>query len=160
MAREENQPFGLLKVNENYLREKGRLADKSSLLISTGDIIQGSPLTHYLQKHRHSAAAIVENMNRMGYDMAVPGNHEFNYGQEYLLNSYQNAQFPILCANILDDTDQPFFGKPYKIFERNGIKIAVLGLTTQYIPTGSILPISLACSLGQLLKQPRNTCPC
>lgn len=134
LTREENQPFGLLKVNENYLREKGRLADKSSLLISTGDIIQGSPLTHYLQKHRHSAATIVENMNRMGYDIGVPGNHEFNYGQEYLLNSYQNAQFPILCANILDDADQPFFGQPYKIFERNGIKIAVLGLTTQYIP--------------------------
>lgn len=134
LTREENQPFGLLKVYENYLREKVLLPKDSSLFISTGDTIQGSPLTHYLHKQGHSAEVIVENMNLMGYDMGVPGNHEFNYGQDYLVNSYKNAAFPILCANILDSADQPVFGQPYKLFERNGIKIAVLGLTTQYIP--------------------------
>ncbi|MCI6735704.1 MAG: bifunctional metallophosphatase/5'-nucleotidase [Aerococcus urinaeequi] len=134
LTREENQPFGLVKVVENYLREKDRLIEGSSILISTGDTIQGSPLTHYLQKRLNSAEAIVDTMNYLGYDMGVPGNHEFNYGQDYLLHSYKNAQFPILCANILNENGEPYFGKPYKIVERNGIKIAVLGLTTQYIP--------------------------
>lgn len=134
LAREENQAYGLLKVYENYLQEKAFLADNSSLLISTGDTIQGSALTHYLQKQSHSARAIIDNMNHMGYDMEVPGNHEFNYGKDYVLKAYQHADFPILCANILDETGQPIFGQPYKIFERAGIKIAVLGLTTQYIP--------------------------
>lgn len=134
MTRNENQPFGLLKATNNYNKEKAGLAEDSSILISNGDTIQGSPFAHYLHSKYNSAGRLTNLFNRVGYDAGIPGNHEFNYGQEYVKEGYEHLELPILCANILNEQGEPFFGKAYEIFERSDIKIAVLGLTTQYIP--------------------------
>ena len=53
---------------------------------------------------------------------------------DYLNTAVRSAQYPILSANILNEEQQPAFGNPYVILEKEGIKVAVLGLTTQYIP--------------------------
>ncbi len=134
LKRRENQAFGLLKVASNYKAHKTVLPEDSTLFISNGDILQGSALSHFLYKQKGSGTTILNVMNEIGYEAAVPGNHEFNYGQAYLQEAYQAADFPLLCANILDSDGQPYFGQAYKIFERDGVKIAVLGLTTQFIP--------------------------
>ena len=70
----------------------------------------------------------------MAYDVHVLGNHEFNYGLTYLQEAIASYQSPVLAANILNEEGQPYFGKAYTILEKDGIKIAVLGLVTQYIP--------------------------
>lgn len=74
--------------------------------------------------------------NYLQYDAAIIGNHEFNYGMNILNNAVTTANFPYLSANILDkNINKPYFGKPYLIKQiESNIKIAILGVTTHYIP--------------------------
>lgn len=74
--------------------------------------------------------------NYLQYDAAIIGNHEFNYGMDILNNAVTTANFPYLSANILDkNIKKPYFGKPYIIKQiESNIKIAILGVTTHYIP--------------------------
>lgn len=71
----------------------------------------------------------------MGYDARCLGNHDFNFGLDYLSYYVDQNKAPIINDNILDaETNVPFFGKEYVIIEKNGLKIGILGITTQYIP--------------------------
>lgn len=74
--------------------------------------------------------------NYLRYDAAVIGNHEFNYGLDVLNHAISTANFPYLSANILDkNSKESYFGKPYIIKQiESNIKIAILGMTTHYIP--------------------------
>ncbi|KYD10345.1 2',3'-cyclic-nucleotide 2'-phosphodiesterase [Caldibacillus debilis] len=114
-----------------------RRKEKNVLLIDNGDNIQGTPLTyHYVKFMSGEMNPVVKVMNHLRYDAAVVGNHEFNYGMEVLERAVGQSDFPWLSANLLDKgTGEPYFGKPYiiKLFE-GGLKVAVLGLTTHYIP--------------------------
>ena len=66
---------------------------------------------------------------------AIIGNHEFNYGMDVLNRAVQESDFPWLSANIIAaDSGKPYFGKPYLIKMVNSVKIAILGVTTHYIP--------------------------
>ncbi len=105
------------------------------LLIENGDFIQGSPLSYYIAKNKDlTAGHLTQVLNALNYDCGVLGNHEFNYGLNYLKEAVQSYNYPILAANILDKEGKPFLGKAYEIFEKDGVKVAVLGLVTQYIP--------------------------
>lgn len=132
-SRKHEMEYGLFKI-ASLLRQERNKINGPSLLIENGDIIQGSPFTHYLVKHKKSAEQLMQAVNQLNVDMGVIGNHEFNYGLEYLKSAVSSADYPFLCANILKDDGSLAFGQPYKIFDKEGIKIAVLGLTTQYIP--------------------------
>ncbi len=108
-----------------------------SLLIDNGDVIQGTPLTyHYARFMNHAENPIISILNYLQYDAAVIGNHEFNYGLDLLQHSIRQSSFPWMSANILDEhTKESLFGKPYFIKEfDNGLRVAVLGVTTHYIP--------------------------
>ncbi|MFE8701398.1 bifunctional metallophosphatase/5'-nucleotidase [Cytobacillus sp. FJAT-54145] len=108
-----------------------------SLLIDNGDVIQGTPLTyHYAKFLSDQRNPIISILNELNFDAAVIGNHEFNYGLELLERSVKESLFPWLSANILNEkTKEPLFGKPYLIREfDNGLRVAILGLTTHYIP--------------------------
>src|SRR5690606_34386670 len=103
--------------------------------LDNGDMIQGSPLSYYHAKFAQEAPSpIIETANLLQYDAAVLGNHEFNYGQTYLKRMIEQARFPWLSANICDITGDPAFGPPYIIKEIEGVRIAILGLTTHHIP--------------------------
>lgn len=67
------------------------------LLVSAGDAIQGDPLVN-LSK----GSTAIEFMNIAGYDLMVPGNHEFDFGYDNLLKLKNEADFPLVSANILD----------------------------------------------------------
>ena len=116
-----------------FEREK----NKNTLLIDNGDMLQGTALTYFHAKiNNNMKNPIIEVMNLMGYDAAVIGNHEFNYGRAYLDNAVKTSNFPWLCANITKKTTgDSFTSKPYiiKTFD-NGLKVGILGLTTKYIP--------------------------
>ncbi len=107
------------------------------LLIDNGDLIQGTPLAyHHAKLNGGEPNPMIQCLNELGYDAAVIGNHEFNYGMELLRKAVGESSFPWLSANIVDEaTGEPVFGKPYlvKTLEQ-GLKIGVLGLTTPYIP--------------------------
>lgn len=132
-SRKHEAEFGLFKLATLLEDERKKLVGPS-LTIENGDVIQGSPFTHYIVKEKKEASVIMDALNRCQFDAGVIGNHEFNYGLDYLNSAVTEADFPILSANILNNQNKPAFGEPYKIFKREGLKVAVLGLTTPYIP--------------------------
>ncbi|MFC5471413.1 bifunctional metallophosphatase/5'-nucleotidase [Cohnella suwonensis] len=114
-------------------REKSDLM----LFIDNGDLLQGTPFAYYFARLDETTPhPIVETMNALGLDAFVPGNHEFNYGLSFVRRTWQQSKYPWLSANVLDaKTGEPYFGVPYRILEgEEGLRVAVLGLTTAYIP--------------------------
>jgi len=111
------------------------LKEKNTILIDLGDVLQGSPLMSFHERHRNlhpNPAAIA--MNYLGYDYFVPGNHDFNYGQDYLSDFISQLHAKTLCGNIYRN-NKLAFGIPYDLIQYpEGPKIAIVGITTHYIP--------------------------
>ncbi|GAB2025008.1 bifunctional metallophosphatase/5'-nucleotidase [Lactovum odontotermitis] len=137
-ARNMNLPFGMAKAREmmDSLTAAAEVDGDIVLKIENGDIIQGSALAYYLAKQAEDGLTHLTSVtNSFGYDAGLLGNHEFNYGRDYVNNYVALTDYPILCANVLDEeTGEPAFGQAYQIVEKKGVKIAVLGLLTQYVP--------------------------
>ncbi|WP_076409466.1 bifunctional UDP-sugar hydrolase/5'-nucleotidase UshA [Shewanella sp. UCD-KL12] len=102
-----------------------------TILLSGGDINTGVP-----ESDMQNAVPDFVGMNLIGYDAMAIGNHEFDNDLDVLDMQAQLADFPMLAANIYhkDDegnvTDERYFD-PYKVFDVNGLKVAVIGLTTK-----------------------------
>lgn len=131
--RQQDLDFGLAKAATLIKQEK---ENGPTLCVETGDFIQGSPLSYYIAKNKHhSVAEIMDVANSIGYDAGIIGNHEFNYGKKYLQQAIQAANYPILAANIIDEaTGKPAFGNAYHLFQFDDLTVALLGVTTAYIP--------------------------
>ncbi len=89
-------------------------SEKVVILVDNGDFIQGSPFTYYFAAYKEAKRSpLIKIGNSLHYDMAIFGNHEFNYGIEYLKNVVNKTNYPWLAANILDKhTGEPFFWYP------------------------------------------------
>ncbi|QTM00149.1 bifunctional UDP-sugar hydrolase/5'-nucleotidase UshA [Mannheimia sp. ZY171111] len=96
------------------------------LVLNAGDVNTGVP-----ESDMQNARPDIEGMNAIGYDAMVLGNHEFDFPLQTLSIQEKWAKFPFISANVINKkTDKPIV-KPYVILERGGIKIAVVGLTTE-----------------------------
>ncbi len=96
------------------------------ITVDVGDAIQGEIIGSLTK-----GSAIVELMNLAGYDYAVPGNHEFDYGMEQFLDLAKNeAKFSYLCANFMDLKTQKTVFEPYTVITVGEEKIALLGIVT------------------------------
>ena len=124
-----NQPLGILKIGSYILKDEKNY--DASLKVDCGDLIQGSAFSHYLSKKGITDNPIIQGLELIGYNVYVLGNHEFNYGLDYLSNSYKIVSEKVLNANI---KGLPFNTKPYKIFNFDGFKVGCIGLTTSFIP--------------------------
>jgi len=130
-----DKPLGLAKLSD--IIHKERSADPSLLLLDNGDLLQGTPFMYHYTKYDGSGIhPAARALHALRYDAAVLGNHEFNYGLDLLNRAVENSPCPWLSANIVNEADgQPAFGQPYRIFVMPaGIRIAVLGVTTHFIP--------------------------
>jgi 2',3'-cyclic-nucleotide 2'-phosphodiesterase/3'-nucleotidase len=102
----------------------------NSMLIDNGDLIQGNPMGDYVAYERgfkdgdlHPTFAA---MNTLGYEVSTFGNHEFNYGLDFLSKAIAGANFPFVCANLVnaatitgdDPTKDKTFVAPFKIIEK------------------------------------------
>lgn len=96
------------------------------LLLSGGDINTGVPESDLQQ-----AEPDFKGMKLLGYDAMALGNHEFDNPLAVLDQQHQWAGFPLLSANIYDKQTGKRRYQPYQMFERQGLRIAVLGLTTE-----------------------------
>lgn len=102
------------------------------ILTDGGDVLQGNPVCYYYNfietKRKH---IVTETMNRMHYDCMTVGNHDIEAGHKVFdrVLSHESLDFPILCANILDERGNPYF-TPYHIIEKGGLRIAIIGLIT------------------------------
>lgn len=119
----------------SYVRQERKEYNDRLILLDNGDILQGQPTAYYYNyidtTTTHLCAAM---MNFMDYDAGNMGNHDIETGRTVFDRWASDCHFPILGANIIETaTEQPHF-KPYIILERNGIKIAILGMITPAIP--------------------------
>lgn len=124
-----DQPLGFLKIASYILNDEKKY--DASLKIDCGDLVQGSALTHFLSKQAIEENPIIKGLEFINYNVYVLGNHEFNYGLEYLTNAYNKVSDKVINANI---KGLPFNTKPYEVFDFNGFKIGCIGFTTVYIP--------------------------
>lgn len=132
----EDDDVGLAKLAT--LVEQVRAEHPNSLLLDCGDLIQGAPLAYYYAKveplQDGTPHPLIAVMNAMGYDAAVVGNHEFNYGIPFLAEVIDDAAFPFLSANIYKDgTTTPYY-TPYVIQDvtldtGDTLKVGVIGFT-------------------------------
>ena len=112
-----------------YARRMGlikqeRQADENLLLVDAGDFCQGTPYFNF-----YHGRVEIDAMNRMGYDAATLGNHEFDNGLDTLAAVLETAQFPIVCANYdFAGTAMEGKTKPYVIVHKGGLKIGITGL--------------------------------
>lgn len=120
---------GTLSQIGNYLMSAKAANPDTTLLLSSGDMWQGTAISNMTQ-----GAVIVEAMNAIGFDAMTIGNHEFDWGIE-VIESYQNqegldANFPLIAANIYEKaSDEPVsWAQPYAIIERGSIKVGVIGI--------------------------------
>jgi len=129
---QEDDDVGLAKV---YTIVKDvREENPNTLLVDSGDTIQGTTLADIFKDRDDVPNPMMNVMNLMGYDAWVLGNHEFNFGLDTLRNVIAYADFPVLSANIHYKNTDKLFVKPYTITKVDGIKVAILGLTTPNIP--------------------------
>lgn len=131
-----NEPEAKGLVKYATVVKQAKKKYKNLLLIDNGDLIQGTPLmTNYVKNFSDEENPMIGIFNRLGIDAGVLGNHEFNFGKRIIRNAVEEANYPILSANILDaDTKKCAFGRPYIMKELSGIRVAIIGATTHYIP--------------------------
>ena len=123
--------YGLAHVL-TYVDELREDSTQEIILLDNGDILQGQPTVYYgnyidTTSSNHIVSKV---MNYMQYNAGTIGNHDIEAGPTIYNRLKDEFKFPWLSANIIDKrTGLPYF-KPYTVFERNGIRIAILGLTT------------------------------
>lgn len=142
--------FGLARTAT--LIRAARAETENSLLFDNGDLIQGNPMGDYMARARGLSFGEIhpmyKAMNLLDYDAANIGNHEFNYGLEFLLKSLSGANFPYVLSNVYavdsdDDpaNDKPYF-TPYLILDRqvtdaegnsHSLQVGVIGFTPPQI---------------------------
>ncbi|WP_223765322.1 bifunctional UDP-sugar hydrolase/5'-nucleotidase [Corallococcus sp. AS-1-6] len=126
---------GLAKVATLIKQERAKNPD-CTLLVDTGDTIQGSPLgTYYAQVDNASKHPMATAMNELGYAAMAMGNHEFNYGQDVLNKFKGEANFPLLGANVRKASDGSEAFTPYVMVTVCDVKVGILGLVTPGVAT-------------------------
>ena len=106
-----------------YAVKESLSAANHVLLVDDGDAIQGEPIGTMT-----TGEGIIDIMNAVGYDIAIPGNHEFDYGMDRFLALTEKANFPYISCNFNKEGELVF--QPYIIKEFDGVKIAFVGITT------------------------------
>ena len=105
----------------NNLREE--LNDDKILLLDGGNFFQGHPIGIV-----DSGRTMIEWMNKVGYHAMVPGNYDFLFGLDNLIDLSKKAEFDFLAANLFYKNSNSLIFKPYKIIEFNDVKVGLIGI--------------------------------
>lgn len=124
--------IGLAKVSS--LVQSFKKNNPNVLVIDNGDSIQGSPLQYYHATFNNNFInPVAISMNKIGYDAVTIGNHDYNYGKNYLDNYTALLDCPVVCCNVYSNNQSVY--APYLIKQYpNGPKVGLIGAVTQYIP--------------------------
>ncbi len=119
-----------------YVKEERSKKDQNVILLSGGDLLQGTPLVYYYNFEKTDVPHVfAQVMNYMGYDAGAVGNHDIETGHPVYDRFNKELNFPWLAANAVNTSNGQSYFKPYTIIKKDGIKIAVLGMITPAIPT-------------------------
>ena len=112
-----------------------RAENPNTILIDAGDDIQGTIMTDDIyNKTPEEPHPVITAMNYMGYDAMTLGNHEFNWGIPTMQTILSQAEFPVLAANVTDADGELVTGAGWTIVERDGVKVAIIGVVTPDVP--------------------------
>ena len=115
--------------------QQTRAENPNTILIDAGDDIQGTIMTDDIyNKTPEKEHPVMTAMNAMGYDAMTLGNHEFNWGIPAMQAITGQAKFPVLAANVKDAKGELVTGEGWTIVERDGVKVAVIGVVTPDVP--------------------------
>jgi len=147
-----DRPHGLARVATLVRQARAEAGPDNCLLVDSGDFLQGTALSDLTPHPGHGWRGqhpVLRAMNGMGYDAATLGNHEFNFGLDWLRGVLRKADFPVICANAVTCRgDTPLgdhtFVPPFDILTRelrdaqgavHRLRIGLIGLTPPQIMT-------------------------
>jgi 2',3'-cyclic-nucleotide 2'-phosphodiesterase/3'-nucleotidase len=147
-----NDTMGLARTAS--LIDAVRAEAGNSILVDNGDILQGNPMGDYIAYERGfkegDVHPVIKGMNLLGYEVSTLGNHEFNYGLDFLFKALAGANFPFVSANLTkgalaaDPKQDELFLKPYIVVEKkikdgsgaeHPIKLGFIGFVPPQIMT-------------------------
>ena len=124
---QEEKDLGLFKCASQFQK------DGNTLIIDGGDLLQGSPLGAFCHDTVGSAAQFAQIMNRCGYDYVTLGNHDFNFGTDYLGSYLGNLNARCVCENVSAKNGcAPLYPARVHTLE-NGLRVGIVGIVTDYV---------------------------
>ncbi|EKP4475045.1 bifunctional 2',3'-cyclic-nucleotide 2'-phosphodiesterase/3'-nucleotidase [Cronobacter dublinensis] len=163
------EKFGLVRTAS--LINAARQEAANSVLVDNGDLIQGSPLGDYMAAKGlkdGDVHPVYKAMNTLDYAVGNLGNHEFNYGLDYLHKALAGANFPYVNANIIDAKTQkplftPYLIKETQVKDKDGkphtLKIGYIGFVPPQIMTWDKANLSGKVTVNDITETARKYVP-
>jgi 5'-nucleotidase / UDP-sugar diphosphatase len=124
----DNRQGGFAYLATAIRHEREGCAD--CMLLNAGDLVQGSPVSTIFH-----GLPIFEVANLLGFNAATLGNHDFDYGWMQARKFIQTAKYPIVSANLVNNSGELFAQKPYLVLDVNGLRVGVVGAMTDELKT-------------------------
>lgn len=118
--------MGLFSVTSQFGKEE------NTLIIDGGDMLQGSAFASYYAQEQKDPTKMAEIVNACGYDYITIGNHDFNYGTNYLKNYLNQLNASCVCQNITDEAGRLLYPYQVKTME-NGLRVGIIGIVTDFV---------------------------
>jgi 2',3'-cyclic-nucleotide 2'-phosphodiesterase / 3'-nucleotidase / 5'-nucleotidase len=127
----QGRQIGGLAALAAYFRTEEEGFEGPTIILDGGDVMQGTPVSNLTKGHSTIAA-----FNEAGYDGAALGNHDFDWSVPVLRQRVAQAKFPWLSANVFiaGTNRQPAWAKPTAMLTLNGVKVGIIGLSTEATP--------------------------
>ncbi|MFO7756447.1 MAG: 5'-nucleotidase C-terminal domain-containing protein [Bacteroidales bacterium] len=126
---------------DNFSRIKSvidRAGDETNIiLVSSGDIFSGNPLVDFYSEKGYP---VIDLMNRVGFDLATLGNHEFDYGQEVLQERMEQAEFEFICANMISSSPLLEQTPAHVVLNEGDLKLIFTGVIETKGKPGAVIP--------------------
>ena len=153
----ERKPLkGTLTRVSSYVNRLRQTHGNRVLLVDNGDILQGQPICYFSNFiDRESPNVAAEVTNYMKYDAQTLGNHDIETGHAVYDKWIGEVDYPMLGANIIDTKTGKPYVKPYTILERDGVRIAILGMLTPAIPCWLSESLWQGLAFGEMVSSAR-----
>jgi len=125
------RPVGGAAALKPWLDSLARACFCTSIRLDAGDQMQGTPVSNF-----NFGRPVIAALNALGIDAAAIGNHEFDWGVDTLRARMAEARYRFVAANITDSmgTARPAWAEPFAVVERDGVRVAVIGLALRATP--------------------------
>lgn len=131
-----------------------RKADRHALFLDAGDCITGTHLSTVFE-----GSPVFDLMNSLGYDAGTIGNHEFDHGWRRIHDFREVAGHPLVCANARDPDGKAFGDAEWTLLDAGGVRVGVIGLLTEHVPTLTTAKASAGCRFESPLAAAKRLVP-
>ena len=126
--------------------------DDNTILLDGGDVIQDNYADIFIGED--DVHPMIQAINALNYDVCITGNHEYNYGMDIVKKTIADLDSTVLTGNVYDENGEPI-ADGYTIIEKDGVRIAVIGMVTPNIVRWDTANLT-GCSVTDPLKETRK----